>query len=85
MRKMHQTSFSVAAFVLIVASFLSLSPGFALSELDRSIMKVLPSAQEDAWLSIGWQTNLMQARALAQQMRRPLFLWVMNGHPLTCT
>ena len=72
---------------LCVAGGLSLLGGMAeaASDLDNKIATVLPSPQEDAWLQIGWHTNLMQARALAQNEQRPLFLWVMNGHPLGCT
>jgi len=72
---------------LCVASGLSLLGGMAeaVSDLDSKIASVLPNSQEDAWLQIGWHTNLMQARGLAQNAQRPLFLWVMNGHPLGCT
>jgi len=62
-----------------------ISPTIAASDLDSKIATVLPSAKEDAWLNIGWHTNLMQARVLAQDEQRPMFLWVMNGHPLGCT
>jgi hypothetical protein len=76
-----------AASSLCVAGGLSLlgSMAEAVSDLDTKIAAVLPNSQEDAWLQIGWHTNLMQARALAQNEQRPLFLWVMNGHPLGCT
>jgi hypothetical protein len=60
--------------------------GLALkTDLDAKIASVLPDKQEDAWLNIGWHTNLMQAREIAQKENRPLFLWIMNGHPLGCT
>ena len=54
-------------------------------DLNNRIASVLPTPQEDAWLTIGWHTNLMQSRLQAQQSNRPLFVWLMNGHPLGCT
>lgn len=60
-------------------------PSGAESNLDDKISAVLPSSKEDAWLQLGWHTNLMRARMLAETEQRPLFLWVMNGSPLGCT
>src|SRR5262249_39703404 len=53
--------------------------------VDREITALLPAADEDVFLTIAWHTQLMQARAEAARLKRPLFLWVMNGHPLGCT
>lgn len=55
------------------------------TNLNAKIASVLPNKREDAWLKIDWHTNLMKARDIAQKANRPLFLWVMNGHPLGCT
>lgn len=74
--------------LVIALQFLLLSPinmAQANSDLETKIASVLPTAQEDAWLNVGWNTNLMAARRQAQALHRPLFLWVMNGHPLGCT
>lgn len=54
-------------------------------DLDRDIQSVLPTSAEEKWLSIPWRTNLMRARREAQNLKKPLFLWVMNGHPMGCT
>jgi hypothetical protein len=53
--------------------------------LEKAVQSVLPLAEEERWLQIPWRTNLMEARAESQRTGRPLFLWVMNGHPLGCT
>lgn len=53
--------------------------------LDARVASVLPTPQEDLWLTIPWRSNLMQARLEAQRLNRPLFLWVMNGNPMGCT
>jgi hypothetical protein len=55
------------------------------SALDRKVASVLPRPDEERWLQIPWRLNLMQARADAQAAGKPLFLWIMNGHPLGCT
>lgn len=55
------------------------------SALEQKIATVLPTEAEDRWLQIPWRTNLMRARLEAQQAGKPLFVWVMNGHPLGCT
>jgi len=55
------------------------------SNIESNIASIVPSPEEDKWLTIPWHTNLMQARLEAQQQNRPLFLWVMNGNPLGCT
>jgi hypothetical protein len=46
---------------------------------------VMPSASEEAWRAVGWRTNLMEAREVAQQQQRPIFLWIMVGNPHGCT
>jgi hypothetical protein len=54
-------------------------------DLKTSIASVLPSKEEETWLSVPWRTNLMAARVEAQTAKKPMFLWVMNGHPMGCT
>ncbi len=53
--------------------------------LDAQIAAVVPTESEDRWLTIGWRHNLLRARAEAQELDRPMFLWIMNGHPMGCT
>jgi hypothetical protein len=73
----------VIPLLFALVSSTTSAPG--MDNLESSIAAILPTAEEDRWLDIPWHTNLMQARLEAQQMNRPLFLWVMNGHPLGCT
>ena len=56
----------------------------ASGDLDDKIASIVPTAAEDRYLSIPWRQDLMSARNEAQQSRKPLFLWIMNGHPLGC-
>jgi hypothetical protein len=53
--------------------------------LEARIQSVLPTADEEKWLQIPWRTDLQQARFEAQQSGKPIFLWMMNGHPLGST
>lgn len=50
----------------------------------RKLHESLRPKAPEAWQTIPWKTDLLEARALAVQSRRPLFLWSMNGHPLGC-
>ncbi len=53
--------------------------------LDAKIAAIVPTSDEDRWLTIPWRTNLMKARLEAQNLNRPMFLWIMNGNPMGCT
>ena len=44
---------------------------------------VLPPAEK--WTQIPWETDLTAARQRAAREKKPLFLWIMDGHPLGCT
>ena len=46
---------------------------------------IKPSADEDKWAEIPWQTDLWAARRQAAKEGKPLLLWEMDGHPLGCT
>lgn len=81
-------------FSIIVASALSVSAfmysgdsAFARvsKNLNNEIASVLPTPQEDRWLQVPWRTSLMPARVEAQNLNRPMFLWIMNGNPMGCT
>ncbi len=43
---------------------------------------VTPRPDEELWKTIPWKTSLLEARALAAQQGKPIFLWSMDGHPL---
>lgn len=53
--------------------------------LDDRIKSVLPKPEEERWLQIPWRTSIMAARVESQKLGKPMFLWIMNGHPLGCT
>ncbi|RME73641.1 MAG: hypothetical protein D6776_06685 [Planctomycetota bacterium] len=39
----------------------------------------------ERWQEVGWRSDLATALAEAARVRRPLFIWAMNGSPLGCT
>ena len=43
-----------------------------------------PRSDEMKWASIPWQTDLWEARKLAREHNKPIFMWSMNGNPLGC-
>ncbi|MBX3118844.1 MAG: hypothetical protein KF784_07240 [Fimbriimonadaceae bacterium] len=65
---------------LAIAAFVLAGP-----TLDERIAEILPTKQEEKWLSIPWRTNLYEARKVAQSEGKPIFMWIMNGHPFGCT
>lgn len=55
------------------------------SDLTRKIAAIEPTAAEDKWRTVPWRIDLMAARAEAAREHKPIFLWLMNGHPMGCT
>jgi hypothetical protein len=53
----------------------------------RELHNLIASEEgERAWeLEIPWRIDLLQARRQAEESKRPIFLWEMDGHPLGCT
>jgi hypothetical protein len=51
----------------------------------RQTMAAVRAQPEDMqWATIPWQTDLWEARRLAAEQGKPIFLWAMNGNPLGC-
>lgn len=65
----------------------TLALGFqgSLFDVDAKVASVLPTAEEEKWLTIPWRTNLFGARKEASEKGLPIFMWMMNGHPMGCT
>lgn len=40
---------------------------------------------DEPWRTIPWETSLIKAQNIAAQEKKPIFIWAMDGHPLTCT
>ena len=64
--------------------WLSITPMMT-GDLDARIAEIIAKPAEEKWLSIPWRINLSQARIDAQKAKKPIFMWIMNGHPMGCT
>jgi hypothetical protein len=65
-------------------------PGFSTAKLSPEKFSQLhaamaPSGPAERWAEIPWQTDLCAARQLSAREHKPLFMWIMDGHPLGCT
>jgi hypothetical protein len=55
------------------------------SDLESKVASVLPTAGENRWLEVPWRTDLASALKDAERQHKPVYMWVMDGHPLGCT
>ena len=53
--------------------------------LQAKVASMLPTLAEQKWLSIPWRTDLNAARQESAATLKPIFVWIMNGHPMGCT
>ena len=82
------SSLPVVAILAIIAPPVSLAARHSeapAEPLEKRFELVRPTESEEAWRAVGWRTNLMEARELAQEQKRPLFLWIIVGNPHGCT
>lgn len=65
-------------------------PDFATTSLGPAEFQALhaavaPRGQGERWTQIPWEPDLEAARQRAFRERKPLLMWIMDGHPLGCT
>jgi len=63
-------------------------PDLAVKTLDAETFRKLHAEMAprgERWMEIPWETDLQAARQRAARERKPLLMWVMDGHPLGCT
>ena len=53
-------------------------------QLQKLHALIKPQASEEKFMQIPWQTNLWDARKQAAAQGKPILLWEMDGHPLSC-
>jgi hypothetical protein len=54
------------------------------AEFKKLHAEIVPKSKE-CWEKVPWKIDLFEARALSYRVKKPIFLWAMNGHPLGCT
>lgn len=55
------------------------------ADIDRIQTRVWPAPTELSWETIPWTPAFGEGLERADEARKPVLLWVMNGHPLGCT
>ena len=75
----------VKAWRLFSGLLLVAGAAAAQETLEERVDRLLPSAEEDRFLEIDWRTDLLKARAEANEVGKPMFMWMMNGNPLGAT
>ncbi|QYK53839.1 MAG: hypothetical protein KF824_02840 [Fimbriimonadaceae bacterium] len=63
----------------------NIAPSVDDSWVTEGIESIWPSEEEEKWMRVGWRLDLFAARAEAQEKGKPIFMWMMNGHPTGCT
>lgn len=53
--------------------------------LDQKINAVRPRSEEERFLQIPWQTDLLSARLQSERIGKPMFIWIMDGNVLGAT
>jgi hypothetical protein len=48
----------------------------------EKLHRELQPPKDEAWLSVPWKINLLEARDLAAVQKKPLLIWSMDGNPL---
>lgn len=67
----------------LILALVLLPDGLGVQEFEK-LHKELQPPKDEAWLSIPWKTNLLEARDAAAEQKKPILLWSMDGHPLGC-
>ena len=49
----------------------------------RELMEQLRPADGEPWRTIPWKIALLDAQRSAAKEDKPIFIWAMDGHPLT--
>ena len=51
-------------------------------EAFEKLHKELQPPKDEAWMSVPWKINLLEARDLAAVQKKPILIWSMDGNPL---
>jgi hypothetical protein len=52
------------------------------AEAFEKLHKELQPPKDEAWMSVPWKINLLEARDLAVVQKKPILIWSMDGNPL---
>jgi hypothetical protein len=78
----------LSIFGSVIISAASGSP-IAAQELSEArchaLLAELQPSGDEAWRTIPWKIDLLDAQRSAAKRHKPIFIWAMDGHPLGCT
>ena len=61
------------------------APDIDPAQFEALFASIKPVESELRWLEIPWLGTILEGRQAATTVKKPMFLWAMNGHPLgTC-
>ena len=52
---------------------------------DQIRAQIVPSADELKWRQVRWHPSVWDGLRAGQAEKKPILLYMMNGHPLACT
>lgn len=65
----------------VLLGILALQDGLSVEQFEK-LHRELQPPKDEAWLSVPWKINLLEARDLAAAQKKPLMIWSMDGNPL---
>lgn len=65
----------------VLLGILALQDGLTVEQFEK-LHRELQPPKDEAWLSVPWKINLLEARDLAAAQKKPLMIWSMDGNPL---
>jgi hypothetical protein len=78
-------SFSTSLFLITLATTAAdAAEPIKPEHLGKLQALIKPQADEEKFMQVPWMTNLWDARKKAAAEGRPILLWEMDGHPLSC-
>lgn len=75
----------ISGYCALAGLALTSTIGIAQETLEARVTELLPTAEENRFLEIDWHTDLLKARERANAEGKPMFMWMMNGHPFGAT
>jgi hypothetical protein len=75
---------STAMFLVSPLAAQSTDPSTDEASFRKLIDSIFPAIGEEKWRQTPWIPSISSGRRMAQERKRPMFLWAMNGDPLGC-
>jgi hypothetical protein len=77
-------NFTYALPTLVLLTTAALAEPIKQEQFSKLHALIKPQADEEKFMQIAWGTSLWEARKQAAKQGKPILLWEMDGHPLSC-